>query len=495
MKLSDVEEAQALSLFIRKSFYNFLKLVKISEPPSISNRGGAIPFKLWKHLEKAIGFLLNEKLIIWLKSRQIGASWLVAAYVMWFALTKKGARIFLFSVGEDEAFELLAKCRFIYESLPKLLKYPINPDSRSEMGFPVMESTIKAMASTPSAGVGYTASIIVGDELEQHPYATENFLQAKPCVDSSGGQYIGIFTVDKRKKTTLAKNLFIGAREGKNDFKWLFDAYDVRPGRDEEWYEKTKRGLSPEELGGLTPELYMEQNYPRSIEEALRVGGTASAFDQDVLSEMMLDTRNPIKLSDSDINYSITNIYKPFLQGHFYISTADIAHGSGKDYTIAGVMDVKTGEVVADIMRNDLSVESFAEHYMKLLRFYRNPKCCPEDNDRGHAVILMMEQAGYKHWIYQDEKKTKPGWHTGKANRSKALEQLIPAINNRQITVYNKKGVEQLGYLIRNVEKNGRIEAVAGGNDDYAMMLAIAWANKDKVSMYQDLKPFATLKF
>jgi len=486
----------ALTLNVRKHFKGFLlNFVKISEPPSLSNRGGAVPFKLWPHLEEAIDSFLVDQLIIWLKSRQIGASWLVAAYVLWFVLTKKGAKWFLFSVGEDESFELLAKCRFIYENLPVFLRYKLNPDSRSEMGFPDMESSIKAMASTPSAGIGYTASGLVADELEQHPYAKENFLNAKPCIDTSKGQYIGIFTVDKMKKSTLAKSLFIGAREGQNDFKWLFNAYDVRPGRDEEWYEKTKRGLSSEELGGLTPDLYMEQNYPRSIEEALRVGGTASAFDPDVLSEMMLDTRNPIKLSDTDINYSIINIYKPFLQGHFYISSADIAHGSGKDFTVAGVMDVKTGEIVADIMRNDLSVESFTEHYMKLLKLYRNPKCCPEDNDRGHAVILMMEQAGYRNFIYQDARKERPGWHTGKANRSKSLEQLIPAINNRQITVYNKKGVDQLGHLIRNVEKEGRIEAASGGNDDYAMMLAIVWANKDKVSMYQNMKPFATLKF
>uniref|UniRef100_A0A6M3KYV0 Putative terminase n=1 Tax=viral metagenome TaxID=1070528 RepID=A0A6M3KYV0_9ZZZZ len=278
---------------------------------------------------------------------------------------------------------------------------------------------------------------------------------------------------------------FVGSRDKTNDFFHIFTPYTARPGRDEEWYNKRKSELTPEDLGGLTPELYMEQAYPRSIEEALRVGGTASAFDSDVISEMMLETKNPVKLPDKDIDYNIINIYKPFSLGHYYISAADIAHGVGKDYSVAGIMDVKTGEVCADIMRNDLPAESFAEHYLKMLELYRKPKAAPEDNDIGHTVIMKMQQANYKHFIYQDDKKTKAGWHTGDNNRRKALENLIPAVNNRQIIVYNQKGVEQLSQLIRNVEKAGRIEASSGGNDDYAMMLAICWANKDKVDIVE----------
>ena len=483
--ITEVEETTAEKKVCERNFRFFLSFVKVSKPPSLESPGEAIPFSIPPHIDRAIDAFLSEKLIIWLKSRQIFASWTVAAYVVWFGVTKKGAKIFLFSVGEDEAFELLAKCRFIYENLPGFLKSKLNPDSRSEMGFPKMESSIKAMASTPSAGVGYTASIIVGDELEQHPYAKENFLQAKPCIDSSGGQYIGIFTVDKMKKTTLAKSLFIGAREKTNDFKWLFDSYDVRPGRDEEWYEKTKRGLSPEQLEGLTPELYMEQNYPRSIEEALRVGGTAAAFDLDVLSEMMLETKNPIKLPDyPEIDYNIINIFKPFQLGHYYIASADVAHGVGKDYDYAPILDVVTGEVVADILRNDLKPDIFAEHWLKLLGLYRNPLCAPEDNEVGHSVILVMQQSGYKNFIYQDKAKTKPGWHTqgrGDNSREKVLNNFLPFVNNRQLIVYNKKVIDQFHYLIRNVEKNGRIEAASGGNDDCAMALAIGVFNKDQV--------------
>ena len=475
-------------------FFFFLRYVKIIETSSFTRVGGAIPFILWPHLVKAIETILTNRLVIWLKSRQIGASWLVASYALWYALFHKGANVMIYSKGEVEAIELLSKCRRIYKNLPDYLKDELSKDSATEMRFPATESSIQAFSSTESSGIGFTGSLIICDEWEQHPWAVENYIQIKPCIDSSGGQFIGIFTKDKRKKDPLATRTFMDAREKKNGFAWLFDSYDVRPGRDEEWYNKVKSELSPEELGGLTPELFMEQNYPRSIEEALRIGGTASAFDSDVLSEMMLNTRNPVKLDDTNIDYNVVNIFKPFQMGHYYISSADIAHGVGKDYTYAPILDVITGEVVADILRNDLSPEIFAEHYLKLLKLYRNPLCAPEDNEIGHTVILVMQQSGYKNWVYSDDTRKKkgiPGWHTGGMgvnSRDKVLNFFLPAVNNRQITIYNRKVIEQFHSLIRNVEKSGRIEAVSGGNDDCAMALAIAWFNKDKVQT-EEWKP------
>lgn len=466
----------------KRGFLYFLKrFCKIVEPPSLENEGGTVPFALWPHLLRAIDALFLRRLVVWLKSRQIGASWLIAAYVLWYSLFRKGAVILLFSKGLVESMELLRKCRTLYANLPPFLKEKLDPDSATKLGFPSRGSSIEAFPSTASAGVSFTASVIVFDEWAYHEYATQNYTQAKPCVDSSGGQIIGIFTADKTKVSYLAKQTYLGAVESRNGFFPLFDPYNVRPGRDEEWYNKKRAELTPEELEGLTPDLFMEQNYPRTAEEALSVGGTAAAFTPDVLADMMTQTRNPVKLNDTRVDYSVVNIYKPFALGHTYISAADLGHGVGLDYSVAGILDVNTGEVAADIMRNDIPVDVFAEHYFNLLTLYRNPFCCPEDNDRGHVVILDLQKLGYKNFCYQDEKKSKPGWRTGENNRKIAFNILIPAINNRQLVVYNRHGVEQLYQLIRNVEKEGRVEAARGGHDDYAMMLAICLANADKV--------------
>ena len=86
------------------SFAYFLRYCKVTEPPTQDNPGGIIPFKLWSHIKEAIRALTTQKLIVWLKSRQVGASWLIAAYVLWFAMMHEAATVGLFSKGEGEAF-------------------------------------------------------------------------------------------------------------------------------------------------------------------------------------------------------------------------------------------------------------------------------------------------------------------------------------------------------------------------------------------------------
>lgn len=131
----------------KKSFLYWLGYAKIADPPTLDNIGGIIKFELWEHLKKVVASLLTQKLITVCKARQIGLSWLMAAYALWFAMSHQAANIMLFSKGEAEAIELLAKCRRLYLQLPDFMKLKVNPDSATEMGFPVMMSSIKAWKS------------------------------------------------------------------------------------------------------------------------------------------------------------------------------------------------------------------------------------------------------------------------------------------------------------------------------------------------------------
>ncbi|KKL28381.1 hypothetical protein LCGC14_2375760, partial [marine sediment metagenome] len=172
------------------SFLHFLRWAKIADPPTLDNPGGIIPLTLWAHLRIIIRSLLTQKLIAVLKARQIGLSWIMAAYALWFAMSHPAATIMLFSKGEKEAWELLDKCRRIWKQLPDFLRIPVKPDSNEEMGFPSMMSSIKAFAATESAGVSYTASVLICDEWDWHPFADQNYTQSKPTRDA-GGQFIG----------------------------------------------------------------------------------------------------------------------------------------------------------------------------------------------------------------------------------------------------------------------------------------------------------------
>ena len=465
-----------------RDFLYFLRYCKIVEAPTLDSPGGVIDFELWPHLLVAIKALLKNLLISCLKSRQVGWSYLLAAYSVWYAVNHRGAKIMLFSKGEDEAMELLGKTKRIYNHLPDWLKLKLDPDSAKEMGFPTMESSIKAFAATQTAGISYTASVVVCDEHDEHPYADENYMSSKPTRDA-GGQFISVFTANP-DPNTLAKAIFRDAVKGKNDFLPLFFEYDVRPGRDIEWYEHTKRNIPERELAKLSPELYMFKNYPRTIEEALSIPSSIAVFDSKVLNVMMEQTRNPMKI-EADIDQNIIHIYKPFMIGEFYICTADTAHGVGGDYSTAGIMNVKTLEVVADIFSSVLSTDEFALHIFSMCALYKNPKCYVEDNDWGRTVINTMMTLGYRNWGYQDEKRTegKEGWHTDKKSRYELFGKLTPAINNNQVTIYNSAGLKQFYDVIRNPKKDGRIEASSGRHDDYPIMVGICLAKRHEVDI------------
>lgn len=478
------------------SFLFFLLFCRIVEPPTLDNPGGVIPFQQWPHIITAIKALLTKKLIVWLKSRQIGASWLIAAYCLWFAMTHQGAVILLFSKGEIEAAELLAKCDRIYKNLPDFMRLKAQPNSTTEMGFPTMMSSIRALAATQTAGISFTASIIVDDEWEEHPFAEENYMSSKPTRDA-GGQFIGIFTVNKLKPNTLAKGIFKDAHDGKNDFTWLFDPYGVRPGRDEKWYEETKRNIPSRELGSLTPELYMEQNYPASIEEALRSTQTVSAFNLKTLDEMMGDVKPALSVLRDGIDLNVVHIYKDFHIGQYFIAATDTGHGVGKDFNVTVLMNVRTGDIVADIFNNTMPPEELALHSVRLLAIFSNPLWFIEANDWGGVTILAAQNLNYKNLGYQDESEKTVGFLTTEKNRPILWGDLIPGINNRQITIYNAEGLKQFYDVIRNAEKQGRIEAMVGRHDDYPMAVGIAWLKKGEVQTtdFGSLRPLETLTF
>lgn len=480
------------------SFLRFLKWVKIIDPPKPGlTGGGVIPLMLWPHILEIVKTLLTQSLISVLKARQIGLSTIIAAYVLWYVLYHVGANVVLFSKGQPEAKELLAKSKRIYEQLPPFMKLKLDPDSTEELGFPTVNSWIKAFPSTPTASISYTASVVVADEHAAHPYAEENYIASKPIRDA-GGQFISIFTEDPWTNDNLATAIFTDALEEKNDFIPLFFPWDVVPGRDNEWYEATRRNIPETEIGKVSPELYMAKNYPASIEEALSLASSIVVFDKKSLDAMREDTRSPINVSPDDypdIDNSICNIYKDFHIGNFYIAASDVSVGVGKDYSVTVIMDVKRGEIVADIMASDLSPEDLALHSVSLLGRYHNPLWWIEENMWGRTVIAKALELNYRRLGYRDPARKHPGFMTTDKSRTDLFGTLIPAINDRQIIIHSTSGLGQFRDIIRNANRGGFIEAMSGRHDDYVIATGIAWLKKDDVKTAFDTKPIKTLHF
>lgn len=495
--------------------YWLFKYARIVDPPTQTNVGGIVPFQNWPNIRVSIDAFEKHQHIVIIKSRQIGESYIVAAWCLWNALFHDGDTSLLFSRGETEAIELLGKAKRMYDQLPKWMQWKLNPDSRTELGWPERHSTTKAFAATEAAGVSFTASRVVNDEWPYHPFAGANYMSAKPTIDA-GGQFIGLGTVDKLHPDNLAtgifedaynhmqrldpvcqevKNMIYPIGPSPNGFVPVFFPYWVRPGRDEEWYERTKASIPERELQGLTRDLYMEQAYPRSVDEALRATQTVAAVDLKVLDEMK--KRCTASVTVEGLDPLVCHVWQPFTVGEIYLSGTDTSHGVGKDYSVTAIMNARTGVIVADIMTNKMEPDEFAWYSVQLEKAYHYPKWWPEDNDNGATVIDCARKLDYPNFGYQDDKRTKPGWHMGNTNRTRFFDNLVAAFNTWQVQILNHKGLCQFGDLIRNVEQNGRIEARKGGNDDYPVAVGICVEKRAEVlkNVNWNVKPIQTLHF
>jgi len=86
--------------------------------------GGAwVPFTLWPEQQRVARLLQEHRLVVALKARQLGLTWLVLAFALWLMLFSPIATVLLFSRRDDEAVDLLAvRLRGMYNHLPAFLK-------------------------------------------------------------------------------------------------------------------------------------------------------------------------------------------------------------------------------------------------------------------------------------------------------------------------------------------------------------------------------------
>src|ERR1700722_12228946 len=102
----------------------------------------------------------DNRLVVVLKARQLGLTWLVLAFALWLMLFHPIATVLLFSRRDDEAADLLAvRLHGMYDRLPAWLQAEgITADNAHEWA---LSSGSRALAFPTTAGDGYTATLAV----------------------------------------------------------------------------------------------------------------------------------------------------------------------------------------------------------------------------------------------------------------------------------------------------------------------------------------------
>lgn len=460
----------------KQDFRVFLRHVKVVDPPPEGK--GVLRFVPWPHLMDLAEALTHNRLLAVLKARQLGVSWLLAAYALWMAQYHEGAVVLLLSRSEPDAWKLLGKCRTIYQELPASLRVPLTRDTSGEMVWEGHHASISALASTPDAGRSVTATLVIQDEADFHEYLDANYTAVKPTVDA-GGQLVQASTSNKLKMMSLFKGLYRGVPG--NGFTKRFYGWRVRPGRDDAWYERVKGNVPATEK--LSPEQFMEQEYPGTEEEALSPSRARGYFDRDALVGMIEECEEPRLL----LLGGLLMVWRQPVVGRKYVMGVDTAWGVHGSANAAVVLDWQTAEQVAELYgrpRPDemaLAVKELGERYNDAYLVIERAGQGQERDSEAVVVVDKLVEMGYgkrmyHHGVNWEKEEKQRGWQTDVNTRPMMLGELEEAVRLRAIRPRSRAAVGEFLTFIRN--EKGRPEAAEGAHDDYVMAWAMAWQGR-----------------
>jgi len=201
-------------------------------------------------------------------------------------------------------------------------------------------------------------------------------------------------------------------------------------------------------------------------------------------------------LADDDIEWVNTTVKKPLeregpqlnvwiwkqpLSEHKYILSADVARGDSKDFSTFHVIDVDTGEVVAEY-QGKIPPDRYGELLSVYGKKYNNALMCPENNSYGYATILKLQDLKYPNMYYRNRKgvfigdyvptqdSSIAGFTTSGKTRPQILTKLEETIRNKNIIIYSSRFYAEMKTF---AWKGNKAQALKGYNDDLIMSLAI----------------------
>jgi hypothetical protein len=443
----------------------------------------------WEWQREELDDYLREQVLIRLKARQLGVSWLGIGTCTWKCVTVPGTRALCVSTNEVEAVKLVNRAWDLWEYSPEHLRFDAKvikpqkgrPSTNIEWEFPDGRvSSLIAMPSSPRAGHGETAGIVFLDEFARHPYARESWKAFLPTV-LDGGQLLIVSTADGYGN--LFYELWMDALERGVSPKFL--GADRHPGRGEAWFATTRKRLSKAD---------MSEQYPLNPAEAF--SGTAGCwFDTEALQRYAEQTREPIYRMDfiaSDDGARATiakrdnggiRVWEPPEQRRHYALYCDSATGRGKDYTAAYVIDLSNMNVCAEL-HGKIDPDLAAEQLHFLGRWYNTARLAVElGGGYGDSIIIPLRDGkkGRKPYpkLYRHVQDDRPdfrqnvtyGFPITTKTRPLIINQLERAIRDESLPHMPMDAILECQTFVRH-DTLPSPRAADGCNDDRVMALA-----------------------
>ena len=455
----------------------------------------SIPFNLWPGQAKVAPLFLTSKRLIILKARQLGLTWLAAAYCLWRAIFHPNELIVIISAKEDLAVEFLERVKYMFDRLPMYLKPRVYKRTTTELSFGYEQkdrlgnvvlkgiaSVIKSLPSTPDAGQSKTISLLVMDETAINPYNKEIWSAAQPTLEHSDGAAIIISNPTKTGKGWgWTRKLYTDSVKGLNTFKRIFLDPFVVPTRNPATFVAD---LMKQE--GLTEEDRIMQ-YPLTEQEAISsVAG--SYFGQyiirysaipGVIGNFKLDRKRNLIVFEEDPK-GIVELWR-WPQRKWvnrYAIGSDVGEGTGGSYSVSYVYDRQLEEIVCRMRSNKIEADRWANLLIYQGIYYTRAMIGAERMGPGITTVQHLQKKYTHLYMRRREGRTKGtftyevGFHTSDESKRLALSHLKAYY--RDVFRYVPCGylLDESGTFIEQ-EGGGGLSAETGAFDDCVMAMAI----------------------
>jgi hypothetical protein len=422
--------------------------------------GAWVPFKLWREQVMTLKDLANNRLVVILKARQLGITWLVLGFALWLMLFHPVVTVLIFSRRDDEAIYLLGEERLqgMYSRLPNWMQAKAVLTSNAHE-WQLSNGSI-ARAFPTSAGDSYTASLVLVDEADLAPDLGRMMNAVKPTIDG-GGKMVMLSRSDNNRPESMFKKVYKAAKAGINGWKAVFLPWWVRPARDKAWYEAQKVDILSR-TGSLDD---LHQQYPETDAEAL----SARTLDKRIAPEWLKKCyveKSGIAPAKSPAIPGLL-LYAAPLKGRQYVIGGDPAEGNPtSDNSSLHVLDCSTGEEVA-ALAGKYEPSTFAGHIKTLSEYFNAAPAMIERNNHGHAVILWLrDNSKVKVLAWQDKK---PGWPTNSATKTYMYDQAADAFRDQAVTIHSFDTWDELQSI-----DGSTLSAPEGLYDDRATSFCLA---------------------
>jgi len=417
-----------------------------------------VPFELWPAQYSTLKVLEDNLLVVILKARQLGLTWLCLSYILWKMLYRPAQTALLFSRREDEAIYLLKyRLKGMHKRLPDWMQVKAMVDSQHEWH---LENGSVAYAFPTTAGDSYTASVVMVDEADLVPDLPALMNAVKPTIDA-GGQMILLSRSNKEEPNSAFKQYYRAAKANENSWKAVFLPWNVRPARTIEWYEDQKTDVLTRT--GAVDDLW--QQYPTTDAEALAPKVISKRIPPQWLTANYTEYKG-VKAPNAPTIPSLKVYVEPIL-GLDYVIGADPAEGNPtSDDSSCVILDKMSGEEVATFS-NKFEPTAFAEYVDMLGKYYNKAQVMVERNNHGHTVIAWLREHSKLEVLKGQEGDY--GWTTSGKSKAQIYTTAAECFRDGRATIHTFETYMQLASI-----DGSTLKAPKGSHDDRAMAFVLA---------------------